>query len=306
VREAERWLRAEALTPAARAWLGETLTARVLSAHERALNLINQDRAVLALVTSERGLTPFAVVVAGGEPGPFRGLTQQSPVRISPDTLSIGLLRIDMSAAALWDPRPDWPGLRAALQASGAWRPRLAGMALKAERAGSLLDLYRPVGGAQGGDAVARALLARARPAAQNVAAGLAAHDALQAAEGARALAGLGGGLTPAGDDFVVGALLAAWLGEYGPGAEALGGAMADAVAPRTTTLSAAYVRAAAGGECIAQWHALLNALGGGDWTAVEAAVGRLVAIGHTSGADSLAGFLAGHFFVAADGTRRA
>ena len=113
-------------------------------------------------------------------------------------------------------------------------------------------------------------------------------EDALR--RGARRLAGLGGGLTPAGDDFLAGLMLRAWLDHPAP--EAFCWPIVDAAAPRTTALSAAFLRAAARGECSAAWHGLLAALAGGGPALLEEAMCRVLAHGHTSGADMLAGFL--------------
>ena len=125
--------------------------------------------------------------------------------------------------------------------------------------------------------------------------------------EGALGLAGLGSGLTPAGDDFLTGTLLWAWLAHPVPAPFCR--ALVEAAIPRTTVLSAAFLRAAARGECSASWHGLLEALGEGVGDRVPAppvhggariasqhrlftAVQELMAHGATSGADSLAGFL--------------
>ena len=286
-------LQGVAFTAAARQWLTSTTAARVLNVFDRACNLLNQDGAVLALVTSERGLTPFGLVVAGAARAPFRGVPADSPVRVDPDRLSVGPLLIDFGAAALWDARPAWPALTRLFGADPARLGRLAALASEVELEGSLLDLFRPVAG---DTALAQALLARARQGAWTLVQGLAVLDSDQATLGARTLAGLGGGLTPAGDDFIVGALLAVWAGLYGPGAEELAGAVAAAAAPCTTTLSAAYLNAAGQGECSAHWHALFEAQLCDDWPATRAAMQSLVSIGHTSGADALAGFLAVHY----------
>ena len=61
---------------------------------------------------------------------------------------------------------------------------------------------------------------------------------------------------------------------------------------PRTTTLSGAFLRAAARGECSVSWHNLLGALGDGVEIRVATAASEVMAHGATSGADSLAGFL--------------
>jgi hypothetical protein len=288
-------LRAVALAPAAAGWLAAASAARVLNVFERACNLINEEGTVLGLVTTERGLGPFAMVVEGEARAPFRGLPADSPVRVQPEAqvLSIGPLRIEYGTAARWDARPDWVDVARHYAGQAGSPARLAEMAEAVELSGSLLDLYRP---ALRGTALSQALLTMARPGSQALVGGLAAGDGEQAMTGARALAGLGGGLTPAGDDFIVGALLAAWAGLYGPGTAALGPGVAGAAVPRTTTLSAAYLKAAAQGECIAQWHALFRAQQREDLGATRAAVGALVSIGHTSGADALAGFLAVHY----------
>jgi len=114
--------------------------------------------------------------------------------------------------------------------------------------------------------------------------------DLEQLGVGAVGLAGLGGGLTPAGDDFLVGAMVGAWLGHPAPGH--LCRVLVEAAAPRTTTLSAAFLGVAARGECSAPWHALLTALSTGRESDIETALQEVLAHGATSGADTLAGFL--------------
>jgi hypothetical protein len=120
----------------------------------------------------------------------------------------------------------------------------------------------------------------------------MAAGHAEQAQLGAARLAGLGGGLTPAGADLVVGVCLAAWAGLFGAGTAALCPGLAATVAAQTTTLSAAYVTAAARGECAHHWHQLFDALTDRSDSALRAATRSLLAVGHTSGADALAGFI--------------
>jgi Protein of unknown function (DUF2877) len=98
-------------------------------------------------------------------------------------------------------------------------------------------------------------------------------------------LAGLGPGLTPAGDDALAGMLLALRAIE-GPGAEPrLGAAVAVAVA-RTTRLSLALLRCAAAGQALAPVHQLLGAAARGDRAAALAAATAVAEVGATSGAD--------------------
>ena len=324
-------LTALSLTPSARDWLATTTTARVLNTFDRACNLINQDAAILALVTSERGLNPFAMVVASADPTIFQAVSTTSAVSVEAPRLVVGPLQINVASASLWNPMPDWPALRQMFADHPARFEELVSTVMELAIGGSLLDLYltpRPLArlltrpstatslrsvsaqGAASGEGVPevedpansgagvrqQALLDRARRGAIELVHGLLTRSTEQCLAGAKALAGLGGGLTPAGDDFIVGVMLATWAGLYGSGAEALRQPIVEAAAPLTTTLSAAYLRAAARGECMAQWHALFEALLCSGAQAMRAAMRALMAIGHTSGADTLAGFLAVHY----------
>jgi hypothetical protein len=120
-------------------------------------------------------------------------------------------------------------------------------------------------------------------------------RDELQAAAAARSLAGLGVGQTPAGDDVLMGVLHALWSLPLAPDrCQALSRAIVAAAAPRTTSLSAVWLEAAGRGEATEPWHDLVSALSGESCRdAVTAAVGRIRAMGHTSGVWALAGFAA-------------
>jgi hypothetical protein len=148
----------------------------------------------------------------------------------------------------------------------------------------SLLWDYEPPGSSS-----LTAVRARALKAAQTLWVGWGGDEA-QVKAGAAQLAGLGTGLTPSGDDFLLGTMLCAWLAHPSPKrycAEVL-----DAALAQTTLLSAAYLRSAAGGECSSPWHLLLEALASGSEERIVDAARAVVAYGHTSGSDALAGFL--------------
>ena len=104
------------------------------------------------------------------------------------------------------------------------------------------------------------------------------------------ALIGLGPGLTPSGDDFLGGVLLALqWLGALGPG-----GRLAAEVLSRaergTNEISRAHLAAAAGGEGLAPLHAILSVLCTPGAPGMDECLTAIDAIGHTSGWDALAG----------------
>jgi hypothetical protein len=104
-------------------------------------------------------------------------------------------------------------------------------------------------------------------------------------------LAGLGAGLTPAGDDFLMGAVYATWIIHPPEIAKMIATEITELAAPLTTSLSAAWLRSAGKGEAGSLWHRLFDALLSGNAMQVEAAMDRILDIGETSGADALAGF---------------
>jgi hypothetical protein len=105
--------------------------------------------------------------------------------------------------------------------------------------------------------------------------------DALKAA--ARALGGLGPGLTPAGDDALSG-ILFAFRAMGGPTVEPALAAVARSV--RTSDLAAAVLEAAAAGSHIEPVHDLVMAATAGDRAAAARAAHELDRFGSSSGAD--------------------
>ena len=284
-------LAALSITPSAREWLSTTTIARVLNSFDRACTLINQNNDILALVTSERGLTPFAMVLASEERFPFQAVTDSSVVKVEGEHLRVGPLQIVIDAPRLWNPTPDWTAVRQLFADQVELPEVLLAMALEVAPAGSLLGLFD-----SSWLRVASPMLERAWRGAAELVNGLRAESLEQSITGTRRLAGLGGGLTPAGDDFIVGVLLASWAGLYGEGRERLGAAIAAAAASATTLLSAAYLRSAARGECMAYWHTLFDSLVRPEAEAARVAIRSLMSVGHTSGADAFAGFVFHHF----------
>lgn len=106
------------------------------------------------------------------------------------------------------------------------------------------------------------------------------------------ALVGLGPGLTPSGDDFLAGFLVALRRLGRGEAADTLAAVVAPIAARATNTISAAHLALAAEGEISARLIDVLDRIAaGGD---CEALLDRVEAIGHTSGWDGLAGLVAG------------
>jgi hypothetical protein len=258
---------------------------RVLAVFDRACDLVTDDGDVVALVVPRVGDGPLNVVV-NGTAGHFAGIVPGTRVSLEKGRLWVGELAVDLTSAAVWDPRPDWDALRGRRGVIAPQIPLLRALCLREAPTGSLLALFTDT---LPDDTPTRVVLSTAQKAARALQAGR-AGDLERLREGTARLAGLGSGLTPAGDDFLTGAMLRVWLDHPTP--RALCSAMVEVAAPRTTTLAAAFLRVAARGECNAPWHGLLAALSEGVEAAITAAVQEVLTHGATSGADALAGFL--------------
>ncbi len=261
------------------------ITGQVLAVFARTCDLLLPQGEVVALVPPDVGNGPFNVVVpepaelwAFLEPGAAATLTSES--------ISAGGLTVALGQASIWEPRPDWERWRAyrltILSRLGSVRATCLAVQNGPPSYGkSLLALLNPPAGPLSPSQQV------AREALRELEAGW-AGDSVRLREGTGRLAGLGAGLTPSGDDLLVGVMLWAWLAHPTPAA--LGREIVAAAAGRTTVLSAAFLRAAARGECSDPWHALLETLATGQ--EITAATRGILAHGATSGADALAGFL--------------
>lgn len=251
----------------------------------------------------------------------FAGLAVGTPAVVEHGVLRTAGLRVDLRTDVVWSPTLVGPAIPRAREAEA--HRRLVEILMAEAPAQSLARLLAPwagrtrdgAGTANGvrtpettvaADAVWREAvcglgtlfgLGRRRHPAHG---GRADGDGPDAREDrARAaietLAGRGPGLTPSGDDFLVGVLHAVtcWpdLAAAGLAAD-LHARIAAVAVPRTTRISAAYLDAASRGWATSPWHALVDALA--QYPAagpLEAAARRLLATGETSGADGLTGF---------------
>jgi hypothetical protein len=99
--------------------------------------------------------------------------------------------------------------------------------------------------------------------------------------------------LTPSGDDFIMGALLGLRSIVLSETSSRIAETILSIVIPRTNSLSAAWLQAAAKGETHETWRSFFEALVQGSRKKMEAAAIKILDVGHSSGADALAGFLA-------------
>jgi hypothetical protein len=100
-------------------------------------------------------------------------------------------------------------------------------------------------------------------------------------------LAGLGSGLTPSGDDYLLGVMASLWLTKNTHFLDEI----ALLSSQKTTSLSAAYLMAASKGDFAECWHDLAQAVLYQDPKALRDSISEFIQIGASSGRDALVGF---------------
>jgi hypothetical protein len=279
-----RRVRASYIAPAAESWLEKARAPRVLQVFDGALNLIDKSAGVLSVVSLAIGPGPFSVVL---EPDLASAnllriasmVNLDDTISYSPRDLDIGLLHVDVTGATRWQPKPAWQKAR---RANWGWLMPWLDEVMSLEASG--------LPGSSLGDA---AFLDRAREGLFFLHEGLSRRSTELCKRAAASLAGLGPGLTPSGDDFLVGAIHAIWATWSGPRALTFSTAMAREAVGRTGALSGAWLSAAARGEAAAPWHTFLEAAARGSLSESAAAAAKLLCTGETSGCDAMSGFVA-------------
>ena len=261
-------IRTHTLAPYINDWLTKTRHPRILHVFDHACNLTNEDREVVSIVTPRIGNGPFSLVV---EPELFfpEHVDAQTPVSVEANQIRLGDLLISTDSATQWNPRPNWERLHASRDSI----PNLS-IHLPARS----LPVRLPTHHSQFPIHLIPSLTSAFTHA-----------DIPTAKQTASHLAGLGIGLTPSGDDIIMGAIYAAWIIHPREIASVLGSEVAETASALTSSLSAAWLKSAGRGEAGSLWHQLFEGmLTGGN---IQSPIHKILDIGHTSGADALTGF---------------
>ena len=280
----------------------EGLTGRVLANYSRACNLVTSEGEVIALVGPAIGNGPLNIVIE--ETGVLEQVKPGLPAVFSDNQLVLGdSLIVLLDAAQLWRPEVHWECLATQRRRLEDSLAALRGWLSQNDVAKGLLDLstsqFAPAGTRSPHNL---AFLARARAGINGLLHALQDGDRSGIRESAALLAGLGPGLTPAGDDYLVGLMagLRVWPGPLensGLSPDEACQIIFEATESRTTLLSRAFLHSAKEGLFGEDWHELLAALAGGEATGIQRAARRVLSSGATSGADALAGFLSPYLY---------
>ncbi|HLN13499.1 MAG TPA: DUF2877 domain-containing protein [bacterium] len=273
-------------------WSGE-----VLAVHDRSCYLVGERSEIVAIVQQPLGNNPLGLVVPKVD-GLFQELSAGVSVMGTGDRLGLGDgLTIGLEHAALWDPK-GYPGLTVDDAGFSRCVVEMYGAAVTFSPETSLARLLPHLQDEDLPESLAGvAHFPRSHALIGGLVEALTQRNQRRLKVVTASLAGLGPGLTPAGDDFLGGVLVAlAFAHEHQADAQLaeIAGLIVETAAPRTHEISAAYLRAAYAGEVSEGWHPLIRSLATGDAPGVLPAARAVMAHGETSGADMLAGFLAG------------
>lgn len=225
-------------------WLSQTQDFRILHHFDHVINLINPLGQVLAIHTAEVGLGPFSCLI---EPPQFHAITSAASIQLDSHrkAFSINNDWFSTVGATLWDPRPNWRSFHQTL---------LIEIDHQLEE-----DIHA------GMQAVHEAILSQDLMALQNA---------------TIYLAGRGIGLTPTGDDVLLGTIYALHVLDWNHDIVQL---IEMAAFNRTTSLSAVFLQAAVAGEATEPWHRVMDQETG--------SLETLLSVGATSGKDAWVGF---------------
>ena len=280
--------------PGALAWVRAGRASRVLHVFSAVCNLINDQQDLLTLMLEPGPMDPFALLLA--QPPSFAGFVEhieaESIISLSPGRIRIGSLEVVVDEPLVWTSQPDWASLRTGLHRKSHWIDLLEREVIRTRSAESLAALIGNPHASWHGTRTPWWAMA-AEP-VRSLLDGIASRDGQILSEAAFRLAGLGPGLTPSGDDFLIGVMYAARIMLEPGEADAFCETIMHASVPRTGLFPAAHLTAASTGEASGHWHGLLAACLAGEDDGIYGALDRLLAVGHTSGEDALSGFLLG------------
>jgi hypothetical protein len=276
------------ISKASKDWLQAEKPSRVLHVFEISCNLINESGDIFSLVGTTIRNGPFSAVLMSDD---FTGAIDISDeVHVENSILKVGILSFDAKNALAWNASVDWTKLHVKKD------KLISSLALIEE----LINRYAPSGNfAELVLAIPRkydpkdAIFQKAEVAISELFDGLVAKNIMAMRNGAKSLAGLGIGLTPAGDDFMLGVMLALFATQTKGKAEEISTILADESMPLTNSISAAWLNASASGKAGQSWHDLVAAIAEDQGERLAEAVMRILPTGHTSGADALGGFVA-------------
>lgn len=267
---------------------GGWMAARIHSVFDHVVNVELADERLLTLAQRDSDDAPETIVTDVGGWSNWK-LVAGSMLQLSAEQIvfSNGLVVV-LGNASRWQCR-----LPAYAQDETALAANLVMAQHHIERHGQGIGLERSLAGAS--TPFEKALVGAFRKNTQGLCRAIAQHDETLARQHAQQLLGLGPGLTPAGDDFLLG-LLAVLNIPDSPCRQwrRIGAPIVERARQQTNAISLAGLRQAASGRVRARLVRLCHALMHVDATPLLGVLDRVLSIGSSSGTDIALGMLSG------------
>lgn len=281
-------LTACSIAPSARAQCGLLGAATVQTVFERAAYLKTEQGALLVLA-DETLPDGAAVIRVVGTPLWSSIAPAGSMARLNPSMIQLVDARLDLRGATAWrPPRIPRPASGRAIHEALTY----AAAFTSSQARGGLAALAGTVLNGAADSPNPTALLRYAEPLVRGLASALLERDLMAVHDAAGRLAGLGPGATPAGDDLLTGVVVG-WRYAGAGGAAPL--AILRGAVMRTSWVAAQFLGYAVNGEASAPLLAAAAGLvRGAGQSELDPLLKALLRLGHTSGADALAGLVVG------------
>ncbi len=247
-----------------------SFTGSVVGIYQDFCNILGNDGRMITLAISPIGKSPFSVLIEWQDS--FTSILAKMNVRADQFGIKVGdAIFISLDSANTWEPKMH------------QFPPTFRLKASSAELLINYTQWPRKLFKNSSNNYARDKLICGARNLQHALVNGYSIKKAV------KSLAGLGPGLTPAGDDYLLGIMASLWLTKNTNFLEEIGWISSQ----KTTSLSAAYLMAGAKGEFAEYWHHLAKAILCQDPKILRKNISNFIQIGASSGRDALAGFSA-------------
>ena len=289
--------RVTSLGVSATSFFGREAVGGVCASFRRSCYVHTCEGEILCIADEALGRGPLTISIrlVDGMDLQTLGIVEDMPVLVEDECLLLGPLELPLQDAEVWRPQP----VGRVVDSRVVQRARRLAMTLSSQvpcdGLGCLLFHIETLASGQGVNIDdSTPIVGMASKSMAGLVNGAVAGDIPRIEAGVRGLLGLGPGLTPSGDDLLVGALLALHSAKS-PGAESLSHVVAANGPAMTGAISVSMLYQASLGLGSEASHELIAALVEGHpasdlWQRTH----TLTAVGHTSGWDTLVGILLG------------
>lgn len=270
-------------SPKSLRWFDQFTSGRISNIFLNAVNLFDEGNHLFSIVTQEVGNGPFSFVVDNDDLSKLVKITDQ--ISKQGEILIIGKTAFSFGQIKIWQPVPDWQTVRKIGKTDLI--KEIDHQLRHASFTQGMAEVFYPVR-----ELNKSKFYSKMQSGSGLLISGLAEKETEKIMNGSELLAGLGVGLTPSGDDFLMGLMYGLWASLPEKDARSIAELIFASAAGQTTALSREWLAAVVHGEVNERWHTLFSATIHGQGALIAEAVKEICVVGATSGVDALCGFV--------------